>query len=389
MLFFIAIIVFEWMNFSKCLYYPTFDRDSVMGFDTLGYLIAQEHMIRDLSVFQEEINPGVHNPGSYISYAPLVQEAYALVYQWGAETSKSIPALMHISLLFTFYGFMKRCIGATGSIIATFFMMLTPEMIAFSSMSGTNVIHAIYASLGCMYGLAWLAPGIAGGKSSKVYLWLSALLLAANIYTRYEGVIFPATLGIFMLIHAIKKKNRWIDFLYWCLIIIAPFLVWKIYQRLSGMYTESFVVPLFAFDSEKAGTILSAFWGLLKSNHFYGWTFSIAAIAFIANLWFIFKKKDSLLPFATLFLSLLFYACILYYVDYVWDSIHNVLAYSAKRFFFCFCILAWFYIGSAYPIRKIFLFLDKKLSFCPLPENQEKKQKSEKQKKTGSRHKNP
>ena len=154
MLFFIAIIVFEWMNFSKCLYYPTFDRDSVMGFDTLGYLIAQEHTIRNLSVFQEEINPGVHNPGSYISYAPLVQEAYALVYQWGAETSKSIPALMYISLLFTFYGFMKRCIGATGSIIATFFMMLTPEMIAFSSMSGTNVIHAIYASLGCMYGLA-------------------------------------------------------------------------------------------------------------------------------------------------------------------------------------------------------------------------------------------
>ena len=192
-----------------------------------------------------------------------------------------------------------------------------------------------------------------------------------------------------MLIHAIKKKNRWIDFLYWCLIIIAPFLVWKIYQRLSGMYTESFVAPLFAFDSEKAGTILSAFWGLLKSNHYYGWTFSIAAIAFIANLWFVFKKKDSLLPFATLFLSLLFYACILYYVDYVWDSIHNVLAYSAKRFFFCFCILAWFYIGSAYPIRKIFLFLDKKLSFCPLPENQEKKQKSEKQKETGSRHKNP
>ena len=324
MLFFIAIIVFEWMNFSKCLYYPTFDRDSVMGFDTLGYLIAQEHTIRDLSVFQEEINPGVHNPGSYISYAPLVQEAYALVYQWGAETSKSIPALMYISLLFTFYGFMKRCIGATGSIIATFFMMLTPEMIAFSSMSGTNVIHAIYASLGCMHGLAWLVPGIAGGKSSKVYLWLSALLLAANIYTRYEGVIFPATLGIFMLIHAIKKKNRWIDFLYWCLIIIAPFLVWKIYQRLSGMYTERFVVPLFAFDSEKAGSILSAFWGLLKSNHYYGWTFSIAAIAFIANLWFVFKKKDSLLPFATLFLSPIFYA---YYTTWIMYGIPSIMSW--------------------------------------------------------------
>lgn len=168
------------------------------------------------------------------------------------------------------------------------------------------------------------APGIAGGKSSKVYLWLSALLLAANIYTRYEGVIFPATLGIFMLIHAIKKKNRWIDFLYWCLIIIAPFLVWKIYQRLSGMYTESFVVPLFAFDSEKAGSILSAFWGLLKSNHYYGWTFSIAAIAFIANLWFVFKKKDSLLPFATLFLSPIFYA---YYTTWIMYGIPSIMSW--------------------------------------------------------------
>lgn len=378
LIFFIALVGMEWMNFSKCLYFPTFDRDSVVGFDTIGYLIAQEHTIRNLSVFQVEVNPGIHNPGSYVSYAPLVQEAYAMVYQWGAETSKSIPALMYLSLLFAFYGFMKRSIGATGSIIATFFMMITPEMVSFSSMSGTNVIHAIYAALGCMYGLAYLVPALAGGNSSKTYLYLSAILLAANIYTRYEGVVFPAAVGIFMLVQTIRKKILLKNFAYWCLIIIMPFLIWKIYQRASGMYTENFMIPIFSFDEGKASTILSAFWGLLTNQIYYGWTFILAFIAFIANLWFVIKKRDSIIPFATVFLSIVFYALVLYYVDYVWDSIHNVLAYSAKRFFFCFSILAWFYLSSVYPLRQGLLFLDRKLSLFPSAKKGNTKAKTDK-----------
>ena len=51
-LFFIGVILYlEYMNFAKCIYFPTFDRDSLAGFDTIGYVIAQEHTLKDLSLF--------------------------------------------------------------------------------------------------------------------------------------------------------------------------------------------------------------------------------------------------------------------------------------------------------------------------------------------------
>ena len=40
------------------------------------------------------------------------------------------------------------------------------------------------------------------------------------------------------------------------------------------------------------------------------------------------------------------YMIALYQIDYKWDSIQNVLAYSAKRFLFCFVPMAWFYAMS-------------------------------------------
>lgn len=45
------VIYFEYMNFVKCMYFPTFDRDSLAGFDTIGYVIAQEHTFRHISLF--------------------------------------------------------------------------------------------------------------------------------------------------------------------------------------------------------------------------------------------------------------------------------------------------------------------------------------------------
>ena len=155
--FFIVLIAyFEYMNFTKCMYFPTFDRDSLAGFDTIGYVMAKEHTFRNLSIFQQSYMPHIHDAGSYMTYAPMVQLSYAFVYLLGAETSKLVPALMYLSLLIAFYGSMQRVTGPTGAAVATFFVLITPEMIAFSSLSATNVIHAATASSGIIYIALWL-----------------------------------------------------------------------------------------------------------------------------------------------------------------------------------------------------------------------------------------
>ena len=42
-----------------------------------------------------------------------------------------------------------------------------------------------------------------------------------------------------------------------------------------------------------------------------------------------------------------------YNVDYQWDSVQNVLAFSAKRFLFCFVPMAWYFSVSIPPMRKL------------------------------------
>lgn len=198
MLFIGLVIYFEYMNFVKCMYFPTFDRDSLAGFDTIGYVIAQEHTFRHISLFQHDYMPSIHNAGSYITYAPMTQLSYAFVYLLGAETSKLIPAFIFLFFLITFYGVMKRISGHTCAAVATFLTMITPEMIAFSSLSATNVIHAVSASLGIIYIALWTK------YKSQEDLLLGSLLLGLNIWTRTDGIVF--VLGALPVIGFISIK---------------------------------------------------------------------------------------------------------------------------------------------------------------------------------------
>ena len=53
---------------------------------------------------------------------------------------------------------------------------------------------------------------------------------------------------------------------------------------------------------------------------------------------------------------------VLYQVDYQWDSIQNVLDFSAKRFLFCFVPMAWLFSVSVVPMRKFATWFERKCS---------------------------
>ncbi|MCK9310790.1 MAG: glycosyltransferase family 39 protein [Bacteroidales bacterium] len=348
---FIVVIVYvEYMNFSKCMYFPTFDRDSLAGFDTIGYVIAQESNIKNLSIFDIAYNPGIHGPGSYISYAPFVQLGYAIAYIFGAETSKIISALMFLFFLLAFYGILARSIKKTGAAIITLLVMLTPEMLAFSSMSATNVMHAIFASLGTIYGIRWL------DKGEKGDMLISSIMLSANAWTRSEGVIFIAAIGFLALIKAVRKHSIK-QLILWGVIAVLPFFLWSVYQRIFGLTSESIMMTSPFYDQEKIDLIIKNMFNHFLNVQYYGWTFKMLMISFVLNIWFIVKKKDNLYGFFALIISIFLYMLVLYQIDYKWDTINNVLAYSAKRFIFCFVPLAWYYLSTnkviSYPLEKL------------------------------------
>lgn len=338
-LFLISIIAyFEYMNFAKCMYFPTFDRDSLAGFDTIGYVIAQEHTFHDLSLFQVDYMPHMQKAGSYISYIPMIQLSYAYVYLLGATTSKIIPALMYLSLIVAFYGCLKRLIGHTGSALITFLMLITPEMIAFSSLSATNTIHAVYASLGIIYIAIWIK------ERKKKDLYIGSLLLALNLWTRMDGIAFIGAAGLVILIDSLRRRQ--FQELIPVSLSLIPALVWGIYSQLYNLTSESIAILYPFWDKEKATLIYENFYQLFTNTQYYGYTFVALILSLLANSWYLLKKRDNLALLSMFITAALLYMISLYQVNYLWDSINNVLAYSAKRFLFCFVPIAWFYASS-------------------------------------------
>lgn len=334
----------EYMNWTKCLYFPTFDRDSLAGFDTIGYVVAQEHTLHGLSLFDPSYMPHMHAAGSYISYIPMVQLSYAYAYLMGAATSKLIPALMFASLLVAFGGCMYRWVGRTGAAAATLGLLMTPEMVAFSSLSATNVIHAVYASMGVIYLALWFRT------RSDADLWLGVLLLGLNLWTRMDGIAFVGAAAVVMAADALRRRT-WRPLAALSAALI-PVVVWAAYSRTYGLTSESIAILRPFWDGEKAALIGQAIGGHLANTGLYGWTFVLAALSGVANVWFLVRRRDNLPLLCMILTAIGLYMASLYQVNYIWDSIGNVLAYSAKRFLFCFVPMAWCYaFGNEWMVR--------------------------------------
>ncbi len=329
----------EYMNFSKCIFFPPSDRDSLAAFDTLGFVAAHDHTYMRMSLFDADYNPSIHRAGGSIAYAPFVQLSYAYVYLLGAETSKAIPALMYLFFVIAFYGILRRNTGKTLAALATLFMMMAPEMLAFSSLSATNVMQAIFASLGIAYTASWLR------SRHDHELYAGALLLGANMWCRNEGIVFIGAACVVLLVDCIRRKSYrkgW----YFTGLALLPAVIWFIYMKAGGLYTEGMAITRLFWDGEKAGLIVKGFWALFANTLYYGWTFPAFALFVVANLWFMVKSRDNVALLGMIVLSVVFYGLVIYHVDYVWDSMHNVLAYSAKRFFFCFVPMCWYFIAT-------------------------------------------
>lgn len=351
----IFIAWLEYANLEKCMFFPTYDRDSMAAFDTIGYLIGQEHTLRSLSIFTGDYMPGIHGPGSPIAYTPMLELAYGFVYSLGAETSKAVPGLLYLSFLLAFYGVTARFSSRTVAMLATLFVLLTPEMTSFSSLSATNSVHAVYASLGIVCVAAWFRQG------RRDDLWLAGFLLASNVWVRAEGIVFILAAGLFVLVGAVRTRR--FAALVPVALSLVPAVAWTLFTKLFDMTSQGILITRPLLDGAKASAVWDGAWALITNTQYYGWTFLVALLALLADVvWFALKRKNALVTAGLLLLTMFLYFLVLYHIDYRWDSMDNVLRYSAKRFMFCYVPIAWFFAASVEPVRLLAQKLDNWLS---------------------------
>ena len=348
-----ATIAMAVMTFKKCIYFPPFDRDSLTSFDTIAKIVAKEGTFHNLSLFRSpNFSEYFSGAGSTISYTPLVQSSYAYLYMLGAATSKWINALHFFSFIIVFYGVTRRFTTDTAALFATLFAFAAPEFIAFSSLSGTNVIHAFYAAIGILYLILW------NRERDNSLLYLSALLLWLNIWTRNEGVAFVGIAVIYMFIDALRKK-QYKHFILFSIATVSAFVLWNLYLAAFEMKSDQIFILRPFWDGDKVAVMSREMWALFTQNVYYGWTIPLFALVLLSNVYNLWKQKDLIVALFLTLGALAIYTLLLYQIDYIWDAIENVIRYSYKRFFFCFIPLLWFYIVANRNVLWLFNKIDR------------------------------
>ena len=343
----LVAVYIEVTNFTKCMYYPTTDRDSLAGFDTMGFIAAKEFTYGGMSIFSDDYMPQIHRAGSVIAYQPMLQLSYMLVYLFDAETSKAIPGLIYLGFLIGFYGLVRRASSHTAAMLAVTGVLMTPEMVSMSALSATNVMQACMAGPGLMY----VCLGFS--RKEKHLMTLGFVLLTINCWIRNEGVLFVLIGGMLALIFAIRQRQYKVILL--PIIAVMPKVLFSLYALHYNLTSEFAIITHFFWDPDKAKIIGTAAFLLLKHTMYYGLSFLLFPVAFITNIYFFCKKPGELIAPACIIAAIFLYFLTLYHVDYKWDSIYNVLSYSAKRYMFCFIPMSWYFITTCETVKRLFL----------------------------------
>lgn len=339
-LFTFLIVWFEGMNFYKTVFFPSFDTDSIRGFNFVGMAIAAEGTLKGLSLFNSP-NYNFQSDAGLAAYTPFAQLSYAYVYLFGAMASKIVNAMMYLSFLGIFYALLKRVTTHTAAAIFTFMMMITPEMLAFSALSGINLLHTVYAASGLLFAVLWF------DKKDPKLLILSAILLSMNCFTRNEGIVFSGVASLLVLYRFFKKDIDWKKSLLFFVTAFFGFIYWMLFLKANQIHSGSdLIITKLFWDGDKIATMYRELKPLYLNTQYYGIGVVVFGLMLLVNLWNVFRKGDqAALLFAT-FGVILLYTLLIYQIDYVWDKIENVLRYSYKRFFFSFIPLMWFYIAA-------------------------------------------
>jgi len=343
--FFLIICILLYGSAAKSLYWPTFAYDNVAGYDLMGKVMASEGSINN-SLFEIDNAPILGSARRCI-YPPLVSGSFAFAYLCNLSTSKLISSLFFIFFILSFYASLRIVTNRINSIIATFLMIITPEMFAFSSLSTTNIPTAIYGSLAIIYLYLWL------NKREKRYLIISSILMAFNVWTRSDAVVFNITGFAVLFMDAIIKK-QWKALFIYSIISFPLFFAWNLFIKYNIIIDQNVFIDKLFWDADKCSKILVWVKNLITNTSLYGIAFYALFIIIIINIKYLIKDKSSLL-LILFFVSWILYTLVFYQMDNSkMDPLNNMMRASYRRGLFVFIPIIWFYIPSSKVINSLF-----------------------------------
>lgn len=303
-------------------------------------------------------------------YPPLYHGSFAYIYIFGAEMPKIVTTLFFLSLLTTFYSAVKNFVGTTAAILATFVLMLTPEMFSHAALSLGNLPTTAYVAAGALATITWLE------KRDTKYFWLGAILMSFVIWIRSDTIVFTAGALLIVGIDFLKTKD-WKKTLIYSVIAVSPFIMWTLYLKLKIGAAQAGKFDLgIGYNSERMG-VVSAYvktflfggqHGAVDGGQLFGLVFVLFFLLLLINVVSIYKvgvkeiltdKVNVLLFF---FVSFALYFAVFYFISEKVQNapIASLMESSFKRGMFCFVPIAVFYTftnhASAWAFAKLEVF---------------------------------
>jgi len=326
----------------KCLYWPPAEFDSIEGYDLLAKAIAHEGTIANSVLLNPAIVAGC---GPRLLYPPLFASCNAICYMSGMESPKLITALLFVSWLILFYSLIKRFVPHTVAAIATFLMMIAPEMFANASFTLTNLPTAVYASTAVISFYIWRGQKVSG------FFALSIITLIFATWTRSDAIIFYPGILLVLLYDVWKSKNVK-PLLSFGAISIIPFVLWHFY--LTAHVTrqqDSFFIKKLFYDGNKVHEVLGHAWNMLMQTNLYGIVFYVfLPVLLISVIYNVYKRQQNMFDFLVIVLGAWFLYTMLYYQ--MKDTDGSLFAQGGwmlsgyKRGMFSFVPLAVFYSAT-------------------------------------------
>jgi len=172
-------------------------------------------------------------------------------------------------------------------------------------------------------------------------------LLSMNCFTRNEGIVFSSLASLLVLYRVFTKDINWKKSLLFFATAFFGFIYWTIFLKANQIHSGSdLIITKLFWDSDKLATMYRELKPLYLNTQYYGIGIVVFGLMLLLNSWNLVRKGDqAALVVATLGVMFL-YTLLIYQIDYVWDTMENVLRYSYKRFLFSFIPLMWFYIAT-------------------------------------------
>ncbi len=334
----------------KNLFWPPTEHDTIGSFDKLGRIMAAEGKLY-ISLYKYNLE------GAGGLYPPLYHGSFAYVYIFGAEMPKIVTTLFFVSLLTTFYSAVKNFTGTTAAMLATFILMITPELFSHAALSLGNLPTTAYVCAGALATITWLE------KRDNKYFWLGAICMALVIWIRSDTIVFIAAALLIVGIDFLKTKD-WKKTLIYGAIAVAPFIMWNLYMKMKIGAGQAGKFDLgIGYNSERMG-VVSAYvktflfggqHGAVDGGQLFGLVFVLFFLLILVNLISIYKLgvkeifTGSMNVLLFFFVSFALYFAVFYFINEKVQNapIASLMESSFKRGMFFFVPIAVFYMATS------------------------------------------